>query len=197
MGDSATIKTRSVLFVEVTRGGLLAKRLREIELKLRKITGYKTKIVEGVGRKMKDILSNTDPWRGQPCGRNNCPVCLQAGEEKISCRRRNLIYESRCLKCNPKEEEKKENSSLEDKRQSPSIYVGETARSLAERVLEHWRDLKDKEDDSHMLNHWLEHHEEDAEPPEFEFKIVKFCRDALSRQVGGSSVNIPEKEHPQ
>ena len=99
-----THRTRSVLFVEVTRGGLLAKRLREIELKLRKITGYKTKIVEGVGRKMKNVLSNTDPWRGQPCGRKNCPVCLQAGEQKLSCRKRNLIYESRCLKCNPKEE---------------------------------------------------------------------------------------------
>ena len=50
-------------------------------------------------------------------------------------------------------------------------------------MLEHRRDLK-KEDYSHMLNHWLEHHEEDAEPPEFEFKIVNFCRDALTRQVG-------------
>ena len=43
-------KTRSVLFVEVTMRGKLAKELREVELRLRGITKYITKIVEGVGK---------------------------------------------------------------------------------------------------------------------------------------------------
>ena len=48
--------------------------------------------------------------------------------------------------------------TLRDDRDTPSVYVGETSRSIKERALEHWKDY-------------------------FVFKVVSQFRDALSRQV--------------
>ena len=111
------IRTRSVMFIEVTKDGKLAKRLREVEKRLQKILKYKTKIVEGVGNKLKDLLSCTDPWKGQECGRQNCVTCLQTGEKKQNCRKRNIIYESKCVECNPEVEKMKTaGEDLEDAR---------------------------------------------------------------------------------
>jgi hypothetical protein len=72
------LQTRTVLFVEQTRDGELAKRLREIERRTNRLVGYKTKIVEGVGTKLKHLLPNTNPWKGAPCGRD-CIPCSQPG----------------------------------------------------------------------------------------------------------------------
>ena len=94
---SAGWKTRSVLFVPVSRKGILAKRLRNVGTRLNPITGYITKIVECVGKKLKDILPNTNPWSGQECGRVACVPCKQKEEVKINCTKRNLIYESKCM----------------------------------------------------------------------------------------------------
>ena len=92
--EDQNIKTRSVLFVEMSEKGILAKLLREVELRLSRITKYRTKIVEGVGSKLKDLLSNTDPWRGMNCGRTGCVPCNQPGDVKLNCRKKNIIYES-------------------------------------------------------------------------------------------------------
>ena len=54
--QNMTIPTRTVLFVENTRGGELAKRLRSVEKRTQNMTGFKTKIVEGVGSKLKNLL---------------------------------------------------------------------------------------------------------------------------------------------
>ena len=80
-----SIPTRSVLFVENTRGGKLAKQLRETEQRVFKLVGVKTKIVEGGGSKLKHLLPNTNPWSGAPCGRGCIPYG-QEGEKKQDCR---------------------------------------------------------------------------------------------------------------
>ena len=69
------------MFVENTRNGELAKRLRAVEKRDNVITGFRTKIVEGVGSKLKDILPNTNPWKGASCGRVPCIPCQQPGEK--------------------------------------------------------------------------------------------------------------------
>ena len=46
----------SVLFVEQTPGGALAKRLQEAETEINKKTGYKIIIVENAGSQLKRIL---------------------------------------------------------------------------------------------------------------------------------------------
>ena len=149
------MKTRSTLFVRGTKKGLLARKLREIVEKTRGIVGYNTKIVERSGRKLRNMLSNTNPWKGQACERLECISCKQAEEVKIDCRKRNIIYENVCELCNPKKEstKRKKGKDLEDTRDEPSIYVGESSRSLAERALEHWKDHSNQMEESHMLKH--------------------------------------------
>ena len=63
------------------------------------------------------------------------------------------------------------------------MYVGETARSVQERALEHWASFKNKESDSRIYKHWVLHHNSVGEP-KFIMKIVQFHRSALSSQVG-------------
>ena len=60
----------------------------------------------------------------------------------------------------------------------PSVYVGETARSIQERAKEHWEAFKRGDKDSHVLKHWVVHHESKGEP-EFIMKVVRFYRSAL------------------
>ena len=78
--NTKTLETRTVLFVETSRGGELAKRLRAVERRTNNIVGFKTKIVKGVGTKLKDLLPNTNPWKGVSCGREKCIPCNQPGE---------------------------------------------------------------------------------------------------------------------
>ena len=180
------IETRSVLFVEQSKGGELARRLREVEKKANRIVGYRTKIVEGVGNKLKDLLPNSNPWRGTHCGREKCIPCNQPTEQKQDCRRRNIIYENICLTCNPEagsKQTRQDGHELADKGQFPSIYVGESGRSLHERAHEHWHDFEARQTDSHILKHWLVHHKGEG-TPNFHIRVIKYCKDALSRQVG-------------
>ena len=178
------IPTRTVMFVENTKGGELAKRLREVERRTQNMMGFKTKVVEGVGSKLRNLLPNSNPWKGAGCAREGCIPCAQPGEKKQDCRKRNIVYESRCMVCNPEgEKAKKVGKELEDKRETPSIYVGESSRSLHERSKEHWADFEAESGDSHILKHWITHHGGQGKP-DFRLEVVKYCRDTLSRQVG-------------
>ena len=53
------------------------------------------------------------------------------------------MYESECAKCNPPGTRKvADKDGLGEKREMACLYVGETARSVSERALEHWRDAE-------------------------------------------------------
>ena len=65
--------------------------------------------------------------------------------------------------CNPGKQDP--GTHLEDKRESPSIYVGESSRSLFERSKEHQRDYRKNSEDSHMAKHWLQ----------FIQKVIQIC----------------------
>ena len=64
-----------------------------------------------------------------------------------------------------------------------NIYVGETGRSLHEKAKIHWDDFASRKEDSHILKHWVNHHGSQGQPS-FKITVVKYCKDALSRQVG-------------
>ena len=66
-----------------------------------------------------------------------------------------------CLLCNPGV---KEGKKLTPPEFPPSIYVGETARSICERGAEHWRGYKEKAEDSHIFKHYVIHHGGEGEP---------------------------------
>ena len=79
------LRTTSVLFLELTKGGSLAQHLREMEPRLSSLTGFRIRIVELGGRKLKDLLPNTNPWAGSKCGREGCATCSQGGERLPDC----------------------------------------------------------------------------------------------------------------
>ena len=78
-----------------------------------------------------------------------------------------------------KEADKK---GLEERRDKASLYVGETARSIHERALEHWRDAETDKEESHMMDHQQESHGGE-QPPLLNFKVVKKCKSRLERQA--------------
>ena len=76
----------------------------------------------------------------------------------------------------------RDKDTLGDTRDPPSIYVGESARSLAERSKEHWGDYQKLKPETHMHTHWKTKHESE-DPPQFNFRVIKSFRSALARQV--------------
>ena len=79
------------------------------------------------------------------------------------------MYQTACTEC-----------MVEDK--SVAIYVGETARSGCERMTEHLNDAKQKQGDSHILKHWINHH--GGRETKFSFEIIRFFKTPLERQIG-------------
>ena len=71
---------------------------------------------------------------------------------------------------------------LADKRGVPSLYVGESARSLCERAGEHWADAEGWKEESHMVEHQIQSHGGE-ENPAFNFRVVKQFGSSLERQV--------------
>ena len=83
------IKTTTVVFIPSTRGGLLIKKMRENEEKLSQLTGFRVKYQEAGGTKLCNIFS-TDTGKGFHCGREPCPPCDIAKEDKerVNCKAR-------------------------------------------------------------------------------------------------------------
>ena len=73
-------------------------------------------------------------------------------------------------------------AGVPDTPENVAHYVGEAARSPAERAAEHLQDLKDKKEESHMWAHKLlaDPEEEDVS---FSMKVVKKHTSAFQRQV--------------
>ena len=157
----------TVLFVPKTPGGELARRLKEAEAEIEKITGDRVKVVEKAGVMLKNLLHKANPWAGDQCGRQDCLVCRQ--EKGGNCRQRNVTYSTECKKCQEKGGKK-------------SKYYGESARTTYERGLEHKRDYQNAKEDSHMAKHWLEDHPGE-ERPEFAMKLARAHTSALLRQI--------------
>ena len=142
----------AVMFIPYTPGPELAKKLRENEENFSKITQNKIKIVERTGTKLVDLLTKADPWKGADCQRENCLLCLTKMKTEKNktqdCHKRNVVYETRCLTCERKEQDKIDNLEIEEqeKKQEKSKiklfkYIGETSRSSFERGWEHVNDM--------------------------------------------------------
>ena len=178
--------TISVMFVEQTVGGVLAKRLQEVEDRLAAITGYRVRITETSGSQLCRILPNTNPWGQGDCERVECYTCSQSGERLEDCKKRNILYESVCLVCNKEDTGGKFKSKWEEFKKMKGIYVGESARSLFERVGEHWQDVRSVNSESHMLKHWHDQHKDQEGAPRFCVRLVSSFGDALTRQISES-----------
>ena len=106
-------------------------------------------------------------------------TCTQRGEDKQDCTRTSVVYESICSMCNPSSLAKGE--LREQESEAPSLYVGETSRSIQERALEHLGGARRGVERNHMIVH--QHLEHPGEPPSFVFKVISSHKTALNRQI--------------
>ena len=111
--------------------------LREQLGRMEQTIGFRIKVVERAGTRLKDMFSLTNLWGGSQCAREDCTTCTQEGEDIPDCMRRGIVYESICTKCNP--ESIKPGPLKSVNKDVPSVYVGETSRSVYERAEEHWK----------------------------------------------------------
>ena len=165
--------------MEQTPGGELAKLVREQLYKLEGVMGYRVRVVERTGRNILSNFHQSSSWKGMECGRDTCVTCHQGGEERPDCTRASIVYESICVKCNPEAVQKGELTEV--KAGDPSLYVGESSRSIQERAGEHWSAARRGDEDNHMVRHQAMVHE--GEKPEFLFKVISTHRTALNRQI--------------
>ena len=171
---------KSVLFVEQTKGGVLARSLRNLLSRLAPTLGFGVKIVERTGASIRSMFSQGSLWEGTQCGRGKeCITCSQGTETLPPCTRVSVVYENICALCNKDAGGEKE--IVTDLDAPPSIYIGESSRSIQERAKEHHADLLHRREKSHMLKHRVLHHQ-DKETP-FIMKAISYHRSALSRQA--------------
>ena len=173
-----------------------------------KLTKNRLKIVERAGVKIKDLLTRSNPWKGQDCKRKNCLLCLtkMKSEKNTSqdCHRRNLVYEIHCETCEAKEREKIEKMEIPKKEKVKKLseirkykYIGETSRSAFERGWEHLNDMAQLKNSSHMLKHAVGVHPgEDMDKVHFGMKVIKYTQSSFERQIRESVAIQVERKKP-
>ena len=62
------------------------------------------------------------------------------------------------------------------------VYIGETHRTMHDRISEHWDDLNNKREENPLVKHAAIHH--NGIPPTYTCKAIKTYRTSLSRQIG-------------
>ena len=144
------------------------------------LVGFTMRVTERGGTQLAGLLANKNLWSGTECGRGECRPCQQTGEKLENCKRRNILYDSECQRCNGSEG--RQEIELNGQRGQPSIYVGESCRSLCERSSEHWADARTKKESSHMFDHHVKSHGGEGEV-NFKFRVVRTFRSSLDRQV--------------
>ena len=70
-----------------------------------------------------------------------------------------------------------------DTQKIKGVYVGETARTLAERAKEHIASCNRMESRSFMFKHWSADHPDLEQPPEFRFSVLKTHKDPMGRLI--------------
>ena len=178
----------SVMFVPATPANTLLNNLLKCEEQLRLQIGWGIKLVERPGTPLAlQFIKKEAMVHGCPLGKK-CVICDDLG---IKCSKKRVVYLAECLTC----EEMKEYLSNEQDHLSEeqftqainyfdaSTYVGETSRMLRCRANEHIESVNRHNTDSFILEHWMDKHGLNLEPPRFRFKAVRSFKDCLSRQL--------------
>ena len=127
-------KYESVLYVQPTVNSMLKKDIQSLAKK----NDVRVKVIEKAGLTMKRMLQKSNPYPKERCSRVDCAMCEygKIGE----CRTRGCVYKIKC------KEDGKE-------------YIGQTGRSIYERLKEEMTDLQRKGENSPLWKHAEECHE--------------------------------------
>ena len=112
------IETTTVIFVPATRGGKLTEMLKEKEEELARITMFIVRYQEAGGTKL-GLLFSTDLGAGDACGRKDCQPCERMVDKRPNCTAQSILYESKCVICNPSD------TSSHQEQSRKGIYLGE------------------------------------------------------------------------
>ena len=134
------------------------------------------KVVESSGIQLRRLFQRV--YSPKTCHLEECPVCINnCGASNSRCRSANVVYEARCRVCiDLLEEGRIEEADV-------GVYVGETSRTLLERASEHVSAAENVEVDNFIVKHWASKHRDLVTFPRMQFKVIKHCKDALTRQV--------------
>ena len=116
------------------------------------------------GKKLRDIFCSSRPYDKPQCMRNNCAVCINL--EDGCCATKTPVYLITCILCNQQ-------------------YVGESGRSVHDRLSEHLRYAKNPTNKSYseeaFAQHYREHHPN--LPPKLRFKIIETEPNVVRRKI--------------
>ena len=97
-----------------------------------------------------------------------------------ACQSKGIVYEAACAICHPEKLSPAKRKRAEGR---IGIYIGESGRTLYERVLEHEAKREKLSEESFAVRHWITSHEELTSPPKFNYCVLKKFKDPMSRQV--------------
>ena len=157
------------IMIPATPGGVLAERLRAVAER-RSIPGLRFRIQERGGVTVMRQLQKSNPTTSSPCGRPDCGPCAQPGGNGGAklCHKTGIVYQYNC---------QYDNCDAE--------YRGESSKNLYTRNLKHQSlytsKSKKSNDKSFMYQH--QHTKHNAEPADFQMKVLASYADPLSRQA--------------
>ena len=151
------IEYTTVLQCPSSKDSRLVRALAKVEPRLARSTGYQVKITEQGGKPLAKMFS-TNLTSGL-CHRNDCGVCDNPNiKGPPLCQVKSVVYQSTCEACDI--EHKKSPTS-----KHKGLYIGESYRTLYERILEHRSALSRWDDSSFMYKHWALTHPYLNTPP--------------------------------
>ena len=180
--SQSKIEYKSVLFVPVTKGGQLAKELKQREEELNRFSKNRIKIVENGGTELKHFLVQNDPFPKPKCEKKKCFICGSEKSKnlKYPCNSNNVGYRLDCDTCLDKGQVR--------------VYEGESSRSARIRGAEHLADFENRRANSVLWKHKLKEHGE--EEMKVKMKITQKFRDPLTRQAN-EAVRIAHRSKTQ
>ena len=141
----------SVLNVPATQGSLLAKEVAKVLQEYTSPDGLRPRVQERPGRSVKCILTKSNPFPTDTCGRSLCPWNARGEKCQEKCYKESICYVAFCRQCRAETEEQEssqEHESSQEQEQESSqrvkeqAYIGETSRSIVSRIRSHVRDCK-------------------------------------------------------
>ena len=117
------------------------------------------------GRKLKDLLCSSRPYDKPKCMTRNCKICACL-QDDVSCTVKHPVYLITCLLCQEQ-------------------YVGESSRTLHDRLSEHLRfatspDNKNYKDEALAVHYRQYHH---GQIPQLSFKLLNSEPNTVSRKI--------------
>ena len=154
-----------MFFVEATPDSQLAIECEEIM----KRVGLNIRVIEKAGISIKQELVKSDPFQRRTCENSECSVC-SVTNKKVNCKKRDTVYKLSC------------NGSHDGQNGEVGNYIGESSRSICERVEEHVLRYDNCDPKSVLYNHIKDAHR--CEKQTFNVEILaNHPGDPMLRQV--------------